>query len=34
MSVVRIGDPVYPRGIHQLKGVPDQWAVYGVTEGA
>ncbi|MFY9579046.1 MAG: adenylate/guanylate cyclase domain-containing protein [Gaiellaceae bacterium] len=23
-----------PRGIHQLKGVPDQWAVYSVEEGA
>ncbi len=23
-----------PRGVHQLKGVPDEWAVYSVTEGA
>src|SRR5947209_5046545 len=23
-----------PRGVHQLKGVPDQWAVYSVNEGA
>jgi class 3 adenylate cyclase/pimeloyl-ACP methyl ester carboxylesterase len=23
-----------PRGIHQLKGVPDEWAVYSVKEGA
>ena len=23
-----------PRGIHQLKGVPDPWAVYSVSEGA
>ena len=23
-----------PRGIHELKGVPDNWAVYSVEEGA
>jgi class 3 adenylate cyclase/pimeloyl-ACP methyl ester carboxylesterase len=23
-----------PRGTHELKGIPDQWAVYGVEEGA
>jgi class 3 adenylate cyclase/pimeloyl-ACP methyl ester carboxylesterase len=23
-----------PRGIHELKGIPDQWVVYGVQEGA
>jgi len=23
-----------PRGIHELKGVPEQWAVYSAEEGA